>query len=245
MTRDLSIIVPTLNEADRISACLFQLSKLQPLEIIVVDNGSTDTTASDVGCWAKYKELLACDVRLIQLPKPGKGAAVRAGMLAARGAVCYMADCDLSTPASYVLDFLLFKRTCKADVVIGSRGMRKSLVSQSVRRALSGYVFNTITRMLLPDIRDTQCGFKMFTHQAAQAIFGNLQLEGLAFDVEVLLEARRLGYKVVEMHVMWIQDPQSRVHVVRDGIRMARDLWSLARRYRFKSAVELGTSLPL
>lgn len=244
MTRDLSIIVPTLNEADRISTCLFQLSKLQPLEIIVVDNGSTDTTAQNVDRWARHK-LLPCDLRLIQLPKPGKGAAVRAGMLAAKGAICYMADCDLSTPASYVLDFLLMMRTCKADVVIGSRGLRKSLVSQSARRALSGWVFHALTSLLLPDIKDTQCGFKMFTRQAAKTIFSNLQLEGLAFDVEVLLEARRLGYKVVEMPVMWIEDPQSRVHVVRDGIRMARDLWSLARRYRLKSAVELGTSLPL
>ena len=244
MTRDLSIIVPTLNEETRIWSCLWSLSRLCPREIIVVDNGSTDATTYNVELMIKH-DVPHCDVRLIRLPEPGKGAAVRAGMLAAKGAFCYMADCDLSTPASYVLDFLLMARTCKADVVIGSRGMRKSLVSQSARRAISGWVFNALTRMLLPDIRDTQCGFKMFTHQAAQSIFNDLQLEGLAFDVEVLLEARRLGYKVVEMPVMWIEDPQSRVHVVRDGLRMAKDLWSLARRYRFKSAVELGTSLPL
>ena len=244
MTRDLSIIVPALNEGERILNCLYQLSKLQPLEIIVASNGSTDTTVDSVFFWRRQK-MLACDLRLIQLPKPGKGAAVRSGMLAAKGAICYMADCDLATPASAVLDFQLFMRTFKADVVIGSRRLQKSRVTQSHRRALSGYVFHALTSMLLPDIRDTQCGFKMFTRRAAQAIFSNVQLEGLAFDVEVLLEARRLGFKVIEMPVTWKEAPDSRVRPVRDGIRMARDLWSLARRYRFKNAAELRPILPV
>jgi dolichyl-phosphate beta-glucosyltransferase len=244
MTRDLSIIIPTLNENDRILGCLFELAKFWPREIIVVDNGSTDETAATVDRWIKY-DMLACDLRLIRLPEPGKGGAVRTGMLAARGAICYMADCDLSTPADFVLDFLLFMRTFKADVVIGSRRLPKSRVTQSTRRAISGHIFHALTSRLIPEIKDTQCGFKMFTRQAAQAIFSNVQLDGLAFDVEVLLEARRLGYKVIEIPVPWVEAPKSRVHMMRDGIRMARDLWALARRYHNKSAVELGTSLPL
>ena len=242
--RDLSIIVPTYNEAHRITSCMYELSKLQPREIIVVDNGSSDNTASIVGSWIENKILPVCDLRLVRLPNPGKGAAVRMGMLLARGSFCYMADCDLSTPAESILDFLLIIRTCAADVVIGSRKMKGSKVRQSVKRDLSGKVFHAMTSMLLPDIKDTQCGFKMFTHEAARKIFSNIYLTGLAFDVEVLLEADRRGYKVIEMPVPWKEGNSSRVHLLRDGIKMTRDLWTLAWRYRFKRTAQLRPSLP-
>jgi len=236
--RDLSIIIPTLNEHDNILDCLYQLSACQPKEIIVVDNGSTDDTADLVDYWCRFR-VLPCELRLIRQPKPGKGSAVRAGMMAAAGKYCYMADCDLSTPAEALVDFLVFQRVSNAAVVIGSRRMPKSRVTQSPRRAVSGLIFHALTNLLLPGIRDTQCGFKLFTHQAAQAIFSGISTEGLAFDVEVLLEARRLGYKVVEMPIKWVEGSKSRVHIVKDGIKMARDLWHLARRYRMRGAVEL------
>jgi dolichyl-phosphate beta-glucosyltransferase len=242
--RDLSIIVPTYNEAHRITSCMYELSKLQPREIIVVDNGSSDNTARIVSSWIENKILPVCDLRLVRLPNPGKGAAVRMGMLLARGSFCYMADCDLSTPAGSILDFLLIIRTCAADMVIGSRRMKGSKVRQSAKRDLSGKVFHALTRILLPDIKDTQCGFKMFTHEAARKIFSNIYLTGLAFDVEVLLEADRRGYKVIEMPVPWKEGHSSRVHVLRDGIKMTRDLWTLAWRYRFKRTALLRPSLP-
>ena len=232
--RNLSIIVPVLNEHERILDCLVRLDGLLPREIIVVDNGSTDDTTELVSRWIRAHTLLS-NLHLIQLPKPGKGAAIKAGMLEAKGDLCYMADCDLSTPAAAIINFRMFMAIYKADVVIGSRGMPKSKITQSSIRAVSGYLFHQLTRQLLPGIQDTQCGFKMFKIDAARTIFSNLQLEGLAFDVEILLEARRLGYKVVEMPVTWNEDPQSRVHVIRDGIRMARDLLSLARRYKGKT----------
>jgi dolichyl-phosphate beta-glucosyltransferase len=242
--RDLSIIVPTYNEAHRITSCMYELSKLQPREIIVVDNGSSDNTARIVGSWIENKILPVCDLRLVRLPNPGKGAAVRMGMLLARGSYCYMADCDLSTPAESILDFLIMARSSLAEVVIGSRRWPTSKVIQSFQRKLSGYVFHALTRILLPDIKDTQCGFKMFTHEAARKIFSNIYLTGLAFDVEVLLEAKRLGYRIVEMPVTWKEAPSSRVHVLRDGIKMTRDLWTLAWRYRFKRTAQLRPSLP-
>lgn len=245
MTRDLSIIVPTLNEVDQIQKCLFELARTWPREIIVVDNGSTDDTAATVDRWIQFDILPCCDLRILRLERPGKGAAVRAGMLASRGDFCYMADCDLSTPAETILDFLLFMRATRADVVIGSRSLRKGMVTQSFRRSVSGFVFHSITRLLLPEIKDTQCGFKMFRRRAALPIFSGLKTMGLAFDVEALLEARRLGFKVVEMPVPWTEGPRSRVHIARDGIKMARDLWILARRYRFNGSADLRPSLPL
>jgi dolichyl-phosphate beta-glucosyltransferase len=242
--RDLSVIVPTFNEAHRITSCMYELSKIQPREIIVVDNGSRDNTARIVKSWINNKVLPVCDLRLFQMPDPGKGAAVRMGMLMARSGYRYMADCDLSTPASTIVDFLLFMRTFKADVVIGSRRLNGSKVKQSVKRDLSGKIFHLLTRRLLPDISDTQCGFKLFTEKAARAIFSHVYCPGLAFDVEVLLEAQRCGYKVLEMPVPWKEGHSSRVHVLRDGIRMTMDLWTLARRYRFKRAGQLRPSLP-
>jgi dolichyl-phosphate beta-glucosyltransferase len=101
-----------------------------------------------------------------------------------------------------------------------------------------------MTSILLPDIKDTQCGFKMFTHEAARKIFSNIYLTGLAFDVEVLLEAKRQGYRIVEMPVTWKEAPSSSIHLVRDGIKMTRDLWTLAWRYRFKRTAQLRPSLP-
>jgi dolichyl-phosphate beta-glucosyltransferase len=243
--RKLSIVVPVLNERERILPCLYDLAKAHPMEIIVVDNGSNDDTAEIVDRWIKWDILPTGKLHIIRLPNPGKGAAVRAGMLAARGDYIYMADCDLSTPWETVIDFQLLMRASGADVVIGSRRMRKSKVTQSFRRAVSGEIFHLLTRMLLPEVRDTQCGFKMFTWLSAQTIFGNVQLDGFAFDVEVLLEAKRLGYRVLEMGVPWVEGKKSSVRVIRDGIRMARDLITLAQRYQSKGAVELGTSLPL
>jgi dolichyl-phosphate beta-glucosyltransferase len=232
--RNVSIIVPTLNEHDRILDCLIRLDGMHPREIIVVDNGSTDDTADLVGRWIRSKTLLA-DLRLIQLPKPGKGAAVRAGMLEAKGDLLYMADCDLSAPASELYKFRMFMAIYKADLVIGSRRMKKSKVTQGVVRSVGSFMVHQLTHTLLPEIKDTQCGFKMFTREAARNIFSNLQLEGMAFDVEVLLEARRLGYKIVEMPVTWIKGEGSRVRVVRDFIRLAKDCHSLARRYKSKT----------
>ena len=102
-----------------------------------------------------------------------------------------------------------------------------------------------MTSILLPGIHDTQCGFKLFRRATARAIFENCQLDGLAFDVEVLLEARRLGYKIVQISLPWTEGKESRIHPLRDGIKMARDLISLARRYRISGPAKVSPSLPL
>jgi dolichyl-phosphate beta-glucosyltransferase len=244
MTRNLSVIVPTLNEVEQILPCLFELDKLWPGEIIVVDNGSTDGTADLVDRWIRHK-ILHTELRLVLLPEPGKGKAINTGMMMAEGRYLYMADCDLSTPAEAVKDFLLVIRTTGADVVIGSRRMKKSKVTQSARRRLSGDVFHLLTSLLLPGIKDTQCGFKMFTWEAAQMIFNSCKLDGLAFDVEALMLARQMGYQVMEMPVTWVESPSSRVHVLRDGYRMARDIVTLARRFHKTKEPQLRPSLPL
>jgi dolichyl-phosphate beta-glucosyltransferase len=234
--RDLSIIIPTLNESSRILNCLMQFAKLYPREILVVDNGSTDGTLDTVERWQR-QQVLPCELRVFSLPVPGKGLAVRTGMLEARGEYRYMADCDLSTPAEAVLDFLLMMRTFRADVVIGSRRLLRSRVTQSAGRAFTGEIFHALTSLVLPAIQDTQCGFKLFRWGAAEAIFSSVMTPGLAFDVEVLLEARRLGLEVLEIPVTWVEGTESRVHPLRDGLRMAADVASLARRYRNRRMV--------
>lgn len=234
MTRNLSIIVPTYNSQELIKDCLFNLAKTYPREIIVADNGSMDRTGEIVDRWRDNDVLPACELRIIRLPFPSKGAAVRAGMLAAKGDYCYMADDDLSTPAEAVIDFLLMMRSQSADVVIGSRRLKGSRVKQCARRRLSSFVFHLFTSLLLPEISDTQCGFKLFTREAAHNIFQHVGLTGLAFDSEVLLEAKRLGYKVVELPVQWTDGPHSRVRLVSDALKMTRDLWSLSRKYHHR-----------
>jgi len=238
MNRNLSVIIPALNEEDRILNCIYQFSLIHPLEIIVVNNGSTDNTQEMVERWIR-NNITPCDLRIINLPDPGKGAAIRAGMLAARGEYCYMADCDLSTPAKDVINFIIFIKIFKADIVIGSRRMDRSKVTQSWGRKITSDIFHVLTRQLLPDIQDTQCGFKLFTHEAAQVIFSNVWLEGLAFDVEVLLEGKKSGYKILEIPVTWEDSGSSRVHIVRDGIRMALDLARLYKNERSRLLIPL------
>jgi len=223
-----SVVVPAFNEAMRLPRYLeeivsYLVSRGEPWEVIVVDDGSTDGTADVARAMAARRP----EVRLLsQAPNAGKGAAVRAGMLAARGACRLFTDADGATPIAEVkrLEAAL---SAGADVAIGSRAMSATGVVVRARphRVAAGRVFNALAEWLgLAGIHDSQCGFKAFTAAAAADLFPRLAVAGFGFDVELLLRARARGWRVVEVAVNWEDQPASKVGVLRDGPRM---LWQI------------------
>jgi dolichyl-phosphate beta-glucosyltransferase len=230
----LSVVIPAFNEARRIVATLEQLSGYlagQPWdwEIRVVDDGSTDATAAVVADWASAH----AGVVLQREPHRGKGGAVKAGLLAARGGYRFICDADLSMPPSELPRFL--PPVLQAfDVAIGSReGAGARRVNEPWRRHAVGRIFNLAIRSLVvPGIADTQCGFKMFTADSVRAIFPHVALDGWAFDVEVLCIARTLNLRIVEVPIEWHHRAQSQLSVLRDSWPMLRDLFRIRARTR-------------
>ncbi len=230
----LSVVVPAYNEEKRIGFSLFRIkeylqSRHLSAEIILVDDGSTDRTAE------VSREIMEGypDFRVITLPQNrGKGAAVRAGMLQARGELVLFTDADLSTPIEELEKFLPLIRE-GYDLVIGCRALPESIIKerQSWLRERLGKCFNLLVRLLvMRGFRDTQCGFKLFRKEAAREIFFRLETEGFAFDVEALLLARRLGFRVAQVPVVWINHPQSRVRLVRGSLSMFIDLLKIRKK---------------
>ena len=225
-----SVVIPAFNEAIRLPRYLEEItgylgSRGEPWEVIVVDDGSTDGTAEVARTVAaRYSE-----VRLLRQPvNGGKGAAVRSGMLAARGAWRLFADADGATPISE-LKRLEAALAAGVDVAIGSRTVRDPGVSVVARshRVVAGRLFNgLVSRLGLPDVGDSQCGFKAFTGRAAEAIFGKLRTRGFGFDVELLMLARWYGFRVAEVAVNWSDKPGSKVGVFKTGPGM---LWEIVR----------------
>jgi len=224
----LSIIVPAYNEARRLPGTLPRVieyaSRLdEAVEIIVVDDGSTDGTgdvAASVGQVCGLVTVLRSD------QNRGKGAAVRRGMLAARRGHVLFTDVDLSTPIGETSK-LRAALDSGADVAIGSRRLAESdvQVHQPWLRELAGRTFSRlVSLLLLPGIRDSQCGFKAFRRSTARELFGQQRLEGFGFDAEVLWLARRLGYRVVEVPIVWRDDRRSNVRLLRDSGGMLLDL---------------------
>lgn len=214
-----SVVVPAYNEASGIGSCIDRMrAHLETLgvlwELVIVDDGSADATA------ARVEELAARDprIRLVRGDHRGKGAAVRTGMLAARGDWRFMADADLSMPPDNLDRFLrVIRQHRPPDVVIGSReaaGARR--VGEPWTRHAIGRVFNWIAQLVaVPGIRDTQCGYKLFSGESAAVLFHHQTLEGFAFDVELLLLARRARFRVAEIGIVWNCRTDSRVGIAR------------------------------
>lgn len=226
----LSVVVPAFDEAARLPPTLARLrewldSDGERYEVIVVDDGSRDATAATTErMQAGWPEL-----ELLRLPvNTGKGAAVRAGMLRARGDLRLFSDADLSAPIED-LPRLRERIGGRCHVAIGSRAVDRSLVEvhQPFHRELMGRANNLLIRALvLRGVRDTQCGFKLFTADAAIACFAPLRTLRFGFDVEVLVRARQCGWTIAEVPVHWRHVEASRVHPLRDSTRM---IWDLVR----------------
>jgi len=231
----LSIVIPAYNEAGRIGPSLQRVwdslrSRYGAGEfaIIVVDDGSQDRTVAVVDAIRTRSP----ELTLIRSPRHrGKGAAVRTGMLAATGEAILYSDADLSTPIEEV-EAALRVLADGTDIVIGSRALAGSriLTHQSHLREGLGRLFNALVRATcrIP-FRDTQCGFKLFRREAAQAIFQRARTNGFAFDVEAILIALQWGYRVHELPVTWANDPRSTVTLLRHPAQMLIDLWRIRR----------------
>lgn len=211
-TPHLSLVIPAYNESrrlrDTLHRCIACLEHSAPSwEIVVVDDGSRDDTAEVA------RSVIAGDarVRLICAPHSGKGAAVRRGMFAARGVWRLFADADLSMDLNQLPRFFEFT----ADVTIASReAPGAERIGEPLWRHVIGRVFNAFVRLfVVAGIQDTQCGYKLFSEQAARTLFGMSLLNGFAFDVELLYLARRLGMAIREVPVTWHHRPGSRVRL--------------------------------
>ena len=234
---DLSIVIPAFNEERRLPATLHRLATFlagQPWtwEIRVADDGSTDETARVIEEAARRTPGIVVQ----REPHRGKGGAVRAGLMAARGRYRFMCDADLSMPPEELPRFLP-PALPAFDVAIGTReGSGSRRVGEPLRRHITGRCFNYVIQLLVArGISDTQCGFKMFTAESVRAIFPHTTLDGWAFDVEVLCIARALNLRIVEVPIEWHHRNESQVSVVRDSWRMLRDVLKVRARVRRNS----------
>lgn len=221
----LEIVVPARNEADRLREGLAVLcAKLRTLPfdcaVIVVDNGSTDGTAEIVRAWRS-----PIPVRLVSCPRPGKGAAVRAGLLATDAELVGFCDADMATDLSS-LDTALGLLMTGQHAVVGSRALPESVVEarSDPLRALGARIFRRIVRRTIVDVRDTQCGFKLFAGPLARQAAASLGCAGFAFDVELLARCRLLGGLIREIPVVWRDVPGSSFSVRRHSFGCLREL---------------------
>ncbi len=227
----ISLIVPAFNEEERLPASLASLRSFldqagEDYEVIVVDDCSTDRTCSVVEAAARdwpQLSLLRSDVN------GGKGAALSKGMLAAHGEHRAFSDADMSTPISE-LPRLRERLVGNCTVAIASRALPESrvLVEQPRRRVMMGRVYNRLLQLAaLPGLHDTQCGFKVFTAEAANVCFSDLRSKRFGFDAEVLVKALNQGWEIAEVPVEWANDDATRVSAVRDSAQMLVELYHL------------------
>lgn len=244
---DLSLIIPAYNEALRLPHSLDRLSAYTSetglfVELVVVDDGSSDTTAQIAHHWETQTTNPRLKVRTLQISHRGKGAAVRAGMHVANAPIIGYCDADLSVALDALTTlYLVVERG--TDMAIASRELEGSVleVHQPWYRERAGRAFNTLLRALV-DIpyRDTQCGLKLFRRDVANDLFSRQRLDGFAFDAEVVVLAVRQGYDIEEVAVRWTHVDGSKVSLARHSLPMLRDVARIGRHLRRGAVHTLG-----
>jgi glycosyltransferase involved in cell wall biosynthesis len=235
MNRYLSIIIPAFNEEKRLPETLalvrdwVERQKFS-VEVLVVDDGSTDGTVAVVEeIMQRFPELRV----ITNQANKGKGGVVAQGMLAAHGEWRLFMDADASTPIAEV--HKLLNHTGAFEVIIGSRYLHPDSikVKQPFKRRVVSRLWNVVIQTsLLPGIRDTQCGFKLFSAAAAQAIFAKQKVDGWLFDVEILTIARHLSYAIKEVPVDWYDSRDSKLRAMKAGMRALKDLTGIKKRLK-------------
>jgi dolichyl-phosphate beta-glucosyltransferase len=226
-----SLIIPAHNEQNRLPDTLQQaIAYLQAqsydFEVLVVENCSDDNTFAIAQAFADQHP----QVRVLQNIQRGKGLAVKRGMLEARGEYRFMCDADLSMPIAEIRKFIPPALT-GYDIAIASREAPGSIrYNEPAYRNLGGRAINLIIRLLaLPGLHDSQCGFKCFSGRAADDLFQVQTLHGWSFDIELLYVARLRRYRTVELPIDWYYRSESKVHAVRDALRMILDIITIRR----------------
>lgn len=234
----LTIVIPAYNEERRLPPSLHKVAeylRAQPYtaEVIIVENGSTDRTSEAVEEFVRTRARPEDNFRVrLMHSTPGKGAAVKVGMLAGRGDYLFICDADFSMPVSETGKFLPPALPPHGyDVAIASRELPGAVrYNEPFYRHLMGRIFNLLVRVLaVSGIQDTQCGFKCFTREAAQTVFPLQRIDGWGFDVEVLYIARLRGLRLREVPIDWYYQTDSRVRPVHDTINMVRELLKIRR----------------
>jgi glycosyltransferase involved in cell wall biosynthesis len=230
----LSIIIPAYNEEHRLPRAFEQIEEFRQtisydLEVIIVENGSRDRTAEVTKQYAEQYPY----IRLLQVETRGKGLAVKAGMLAASGDYRFMADADFSMPVKEIHKFLPPKLD-HYDIAIGSReanGAKR--INEPEYRHIIGRVNTWIIKLIaLRGFEDTQCGFKMFTGEAAEDLFSVQQANGIGFDVELIYIAVKRGYRIEEIGVTWYFDAESKMRLVQDSWALLKEIWAIRHNWR-------------
>jgi dolichyl-phosphate beta-glucosyltransferase len=230
----LTIVIPAHNEEQRLPPALANIDaflKTQPYtaEVIVVENGSKDRTSDVTREFARTHPY----VKLLEVTTRGKGLAVKAGMLAARGDYRFICDADLSMPIEEITKFLPPNYE-GYDVMIGSReGPGAKRIEEPEYRHLMGRILNFIVKLTaVSDFEDTQCGFKMFNRRAADDLFNVQQMTGIGFDVELIYVAKKRGYKIVDVPITWYFNADSRMRLFQDSLKILLEIWQIRQNWR-------------
>lgn len=225
----LSIVIPAHNEEDRLPNTLEKIYKFLETqdflyEVIIVENGSSDHTLELAQEFAQSRPTL----RVLQEQKRGKGNAVKRGMLEARGDYRFICDADLSMPIEELPKFIP-PALQQFDIAIASREAPGAVrYNEPPYRHIGGRAVNFIIQLLiLPGLNDTQCGFKCFRADIAEALFRQQTLAGWSFDIEILYLARRKKFIINEIPIHWYFDADSKVSAVRDAVRMISDIFRI------------------
>jgi dolichyl-phosphate beta-glucosyltransferase len=228
---DLSIVIPAYNEEMRLSCTVHEVvgycrTHRRCFELIIVDDGSRDATMSVArGLASQFEE-----IRVIGLPlNRGKGHAVRSGVADAKGRTVLFTDADRSTPIGE-LERLEAALASGADLAVGSRELPGDGVRARVKlyRRVIGRTFHQLVKLLAQvEVTDTQCGFKLFRASVAHDLFSRGLMDGFSFDVELLVIAKRRGFRIAEVPVNWTHQAGSKISLTRDSLHMAADLFRI------------------
>lgn len=205
---------------------MFLEKQVYTAEVLIVENGSDDNTLEIARQYASQRE----NLRVLHEERPGKGNAVKRGMLEARGQYRFMCDADLSMPIEELAKFIPAEKD-SFDIAIASREAEGALrYNEPEYRHLGGRLINFAIRLLiLPALNDTQCGFKCFRADVAEAIFPYQSISGWSFDIEILYLARKRGYKIIEVPIHWYFDPETKLRAINDALRMLQDIFLIHR----------------
>ena len=234
MSAFLSIVIPAHNEETRLPGTLEQVFRFLgqqsfTSEVLVIENGSNDRTFEIAQAFTKQH----ANLRVIQNDWRGKGRAIQRGISEAQGEYIFLCDADLSMPIEEINKFIP-PQLQDVDIAIASREAPGAVrYNEPYYRHFTGRVFNTLIRLLvLPELQDTQCGFKCLRARAARDIFRYQTLTGWAFDVELLYIARHHKYQIVEVPIHWYFNADSKISIFRDSLRMFLDLLAIRRNAR-------------